>query len=77
MDATEYYTTITANGSTVHYEAYSISKLSLSQRILKGITLNCAIDNLFNYRPRNDYPKSPVTLGTTATLGIVLDLDKF
>ena len=77
MDATEYYATITANGATVHYEAYSIWKLSLSQRFMKGITLNCAVDNLFNYRPRNYYPKSPVTLGTTLTLGIVIDLDRF
>ena len=76
MDATEYYTTITANGSTVHYEAYSIWKLSLSQRILKGITLNCAVDNIFDYKPGTYYANSPATLGRTLTAGLSVNLNK-
>ena len=60
-----------------HYDGYSLWKVSLSQRFVKGITLNCAVDNIFNYQPKNYYANSPVTLGTTMTVGLSIDIDKF
>ena len=59
-----------------HYDGYSIWKLSLSQRFVKGITLNAAMDNLFNYKPKNYYANSPATLGTTVTVGLSIDINK-
>lgn len=77
VDGTEFTYNLLEGAHQVHYEGYSIWKLSLSQRFAKGITLNTAIDNLFNYKPLNYYANSPVTIGTTATIGVSFDLDKF
>lgn len=62
---------------SVRYPHYSLWKLSLSQRLFKAFTVNAAIDNLFNYRPHDYYANSPLTTGTTATIGLSIDLDKF
>ena len=76
VDVTEYASTELDEMTKTHYDGYSIWKLSLSQRILKGININCAVDNLFNYKPDNYYANSPVTLGTTLTVGVSIDLQK-
>ena len=74
---TEYTSTLLDKTTRQHYDAYSLWKLSLSQRFAKGITLNCALDNLFNYKPKNYYANSPVTIGLTASVGVSVDIDKF
>ncbi|MBQ6759872.1 MAG: TonB-dependent receptor [Prevotella sp.] len=76
VDVTEYASTELDEMTKTHYDGYSIWKLSLSQRILKGVNINCAVDNLFNYKPDNYYANSPVTLGTTLTVGVSIDLQK-
>lgn len=76
VDVTEYASTQLDEMTKTHYDGYSIWKLSLSQRILKGINVNCAVDNIFNYKPDNYYANSPVTLGTTLTVGVSIDLQK-
>lgn len=77
VDVTEYTSTQLDEMTKTHYDGYSIWKLNLSGRFLKGITLNGAVDNLFNYKPKTYYANSPVTLGTTLTVGISIDIDKF
>ena len=74
---TEYTSTLLDKTVQQRYDAYSLWKLSLSQRLAKGITLNCALDNLFNYKPRNYYANSPATIGLTASVGVSVDIDKF
>lgn len=77
VDVTEYTSSTLEEMTKTHYDGYSLWKFSLSQRFVKGITLNCAVDNLFNYRPKNYYANSPATLGTTLTVGLSIDIDKF
>ena len=77
VDVTEYTSTQLDEMTKTHYDGYSIWKLNLSGRFLKGITLNGAVDNLFNYKPKTYYANSPVTLGTTLTVGLSIDIDKF
>ena len=58
------------------YPGYTIWKLTLSQKIAKAITLNTAIDNLFNYVPEYYYSNSPATTGTTFSVGLSVDVEK-
>lgn len=60
----------------VHYPGYAIWKLSLTQRIWKGIRLIAAVDNLFNYKPSYYYNNSPSTTGTTFSMSLSMDIDK-
>ena len=77
VDVTEYTSSTLEDMTQTHYDGYSIWKLNLSQRLIKGITVNCAVDNLFNYKPKKYYANSPVTMGTTFTAGLSIDIDKF
>ena len=56
--------------------AYTIWKLQLSNRFKKGITLNLAVDNIFNYKPKVYYYNSPTTTGTSFMAGVSVDIDK-
>ena len=76
VNVTEYTNTMLTETNKQHYEGYHIWKATWSQRFYKGISLNCAIDNIFNYIPKNYYANSPTTMGTTATIGVVVDIDK-
>ena len=76
VNVTEYTSSTLDEMTKTHYDGYAIWKLSLSQRFMKGITLNCAVDNLFNYQPKTYAANSPVTLGTTLTLGLSIDINK-
>ncbi len=58
------------------YPGYTIWKLTLSQKIAKAITINTAIDNLFNYVPEYYYSNSPSTTGTTFSVGLSVDMEK-
>lgn len=75
---TEEYTSSTSYEETqkVTYPAYSIWKLTLTQKIGKGINVTAAVDNLFNYVPSYYYNNSPSTTGTTFTAGLSLDIDQ-
>lgn len=77
VDIMEYTSSTLEDITRTHYDGYSLWKISLSQRFIKGITINCAVDNIFNYKPKNYYANSPVTLGTTITAGLSIDIDKF
>ena len=59
------------------YPAYTIWKLTLSQDIWRGISLNLIVDNLFNYVPDYYYSSTPSTTGTAFAAGISVDIDKF
>lgn len=56
--------------------AYQLWKFSLQQRIWKGISVNCVIDNLFAYKPEVYYWNSAPTAGRTWSVGISLDVDR-
>lgn len=60
----------------ITYPAYTMWKLNLTQKIWRGINLNLAVDNLFNYKPSYYYFNSPYTTGTTLSVGLSLDVDK-
>lgn len=72
------YTDITSYETTqrITYPSYTIWKLSLSQTILRGINLNMAIDNIFNYKPNKHSFNSPYTEGATFSAGISLNIDR-
>lgn len=56
--------------------AYSLWKLTLQQRVWKGINISLVIDNLLNYKPKVYYWNSAPTNGTTWALGVSLDIDE-
>jgi outer membrane receptor for ferrienterochelin and colicins len=57
-------------------QGYTIWKLMLQHHLWKGIHVNTAIDNLFGYKPEGYYYSSPLTTGTSFSIGVSLDLDK-
>jgi outer membrane receptor for ferrienterochelin and colicins len=64
------------SGRTDVDQGYTIWKLMLQHHLWRGINLNTAIDNLFNYKPKSYYYSSPLTTGTSFTVGLSVDLDK-
>ncbi len=60
----------------VTYDAYTIWKLTLSQKVWKGINVTLAVDNLFDYKPDTYYSNSPYTTGATFSATVSLDIDK-
>lgn len=75
---TDEYTSSTSYEETVEktYPAYTMWKLTLSQKIWRGISVNMAVDNLFNYIPSYYYNNSPSTTGTTFSAGVSLDVEQ-
>ena len=76
---TDVYTSTTSYEETERqtYPAYTIWKLSLSNRIWKGINLTLTVDNLFNYVPSYYYSNSPSTTGTTFMAGLSVNIEDF
>ena len=64
------------SGRTDVDQGYTLWKLMLQQRLLSGINLNLTVDNLFNYRPDAYYYCSPMTTGTTWSIGFSIDFDR-
>ena len=64
------------SGQTNVDQGYTLWKLMLQHHLWRGIHLNTSIDNLFNYKPKSYYYCSPLTTGTTFTIGLTVDLDK-
>lgn len=60
----------------VTYPAYTMWKLTLSQKVWKGVDMTLAVDNLFNYVPFRYYNNSPATKGTTFSAGLSLDIEQ-
>ena len=75
---TDVYTELTSYEQTEKqtYPGYAVWKLSLMQRVWKGVNVTFAVDNLFNYCPDYYYSNSPVTTGTTCSLGVSVDLEQ-
>ena len=57
-------------------QGYTICKLMLQHHMWRGIHLNTAVDNLFNYKPRTYYYCSPLTTGTSFSIGLSIDLEQ-
>ena len=57
-------------------QGYTIWKLMLQHHLLRGVHLNTAVDNLFNFKPKAYYYTSPLTVGTSFSIGLSVDLDK-
>jgi outer membrane receptor for ferrienterochelin and colicins len=64
------------SGRTDVDQGYTIWKLMLQHHFWKGITLNTAIDNLFNYKPNGYYYNSPLTTGTSFSVGLSIDVNQ-
>ena len=64
------------SGRTDVDQGYTIWKLMLQHHLWRGINLNTAIDNLFNYKPKSYYYSSPLTTGTSFSIGLSVDLEK-
>ena len=64
------------SGRTDVDQGYTIWKLMLQHHLWRGINVNTAIDNLFNYKPKAYYYTSPLTTGTSFSIGVSVDLDK-
>lgn len=58
-------------------QGYSIWKCMIQQHIMKGIKLNFAVDNLFNYVPKAYHYNSPLTTGRNWSVGLSLNIDRF
>jgi outer membrane receptor for ferrienterochelin and colicins len=79
MEYVDYTTIDPATGkllrTNVHYDAYTLWRLSVTQRICKAFKLSVTLDNIFNYNPTYHYFNSPFTNGTTIQAGLSIDLD--
>ena len=64
------------SGHTNVDQGYTIWKLMLQHHIWKGINLNTAIDNIFNYKPKSYHYCSPLTTGISFSIGLSVDIDK-
>lgn len=72
------YTSATSYEETERrtYPGYTIWKLNVTQHIWRGTDLSFVVDNIFNYRPDYYYSNSPVTTGTTFSVGLSLSLSQ-
>lgn len=70
------YYDVTEGTVKVEYPAYTMWKLSLTQRVGKAVSITTALDNLFNYRPKHYYLNAPLTDGITFQVGVAVDVDK-
>ena len=64
------------SGRTDVDQGYTIWKLMLQHHLWHGLHLNTAIDNLLNFKPKAYYYSSPLTTGTSFSIGVSVDLDK-
>ena len=70
------YYDVTEGTVRVKYPAYTLWKLSLTQRVGKAVSITTALDNLFNYRPKHYYLNAPLTDGITFQVGVSVDINK-
>lgn len=60
----------------ITYPGYFMGKLTLTQRVWKGMSLVLAADNLFNYVPSYYFLNSPATTGISFSAGVSIDVEK-
>lgn len=70
------YNTVTGASRTLHYPAYALLRLALTQQMGTAVRLNLTADNLLNYRPQIYYYNAPLTDGLNLSVGMTLDLDR-
>ena len=72
------YTSMTSYEETekVRYPAYTMWRLNAALTFMKGISLNLAVDNLFNYVTAYYYSNTPSTTGTSVSVGLSLDINE-
>lgn len=68
------YYNIAKGTRRVSYPAYTLWKLSTTQRIGSHVSVTLALDNIFNYRPRYYYLNAPVTDGISLQAGVRVQL---
>lgn len=75
---TEIYPDFTSYDKTekVTYPGYFIGKLTLLQKIKKGVNITLSADNIFNYIPDSFSYNSPVTTGVTLSAGVSIDIEQ-
>ncbi len=71
------YYDISKGTTTVRYPAYTLWKLSATQRIGPAVSITLAVDNILNYRPDYYYLNAPITDGASLQAGISIDIDQF
>lgn len=79
LSAVDFYTLASGDYSSyvaASSPAYSIWKLTVSQRFHRAFTLMLTVDNLFDYRPQTYEYNSPVTAGTTFAAGLSVDIEQ-
>ena len=64
------------SGRTDVDQGYTIWRLMLQHHLWRGVRLNTAVDNLFNYKPKSYYYSSPLTTGISFSVGVSIDFDK-
>ena len=62
------------SGQTNVDQGYTIWILMLQHHLWRGVNLNTAVDNLFNYKPKTYYYSSPLTTGIAFSIGLSVDL---
>lgn len=70
------YNSATGASRTLHYPAYALLRLALTQQLGTAVRLNLTADNLLNYRPHIYYYNAPLTDGLNLSVGMTLDLDR-
>ena len=64
------------SGRTNVDQGYTIWRLMVQHHIWRGVHINTAVDNLFNYKPKSYYYCSPLTTGTSFSVGVSVDVDR-
>jgi outer membrane receptor for ferrienterochelin and colicins len=62
------------SGRTDVDQGYTIWKLMLQHHLWRSIHLNTAVDNIFNYKPKAYYYCSPLTTGTSFSVGVTVEI---
>lgn len=75
IEYTDYYN-ISKGTTSVHYPAYTLWKVLVSNRLGKACKLNLSVDNIFNYKPKYYYLNCPLTDGANFMVGLSIDIDK-
>jgi len=72
VDSQEYVDMLDeTKGTTIcHCPAYTIWKFQANQKICGRFSVNLAVDNIFNYRPRYYYSNAPITTGANFMVGV-------
>lgn len=62
--------------TAVHYAGYQNWRVTVSQRLFGAYMLQATVDNIFNYKSDNIAANSPMSPGTTFTVGLSVNIDE-